>query len=359
MHILFCLGSMNKGGAERVIANLSNNFIERYKITIVITSNTCPEYELNKKINLISLDTNNKKENLIKRNIKRILKLRKIIKKEKPDVIVSLLPEPTYRVMLSKLFLKNKVIISVRNDPNAEYNTLIKRILVRLLYSNADGFIFQTADAQKWFSKKIQNKSTIIPNPINENFITHPFEGEREKKIVTVGRLVEQKNQKLLIDAFNKFQKEYQNYKLSIFGEGPLKDSLMKHIDDLGLNNKVFLEGEKKDIKSYIYDAEMFILSSDFEGMPNALMEAMALGIPCISTDCPCGGPKFLINNGINGYLFEVNNKEKLYQLMKKLAENKNIRDKFSKNANMICEKLNPNLIYSKWEEYIIKIYNK
>ena len=357
MKILFCLGSMTKGGAERVIANLSNEFVKRYDVSIVVTPPDKPMYEINKHVIYHTLDFSNDSEGIIKRTIRRIIRLRKILKEEKPDIILSLLPEPTFRVILAKTFLKIKTIISVRNDPNIEYNNFIKKMLVKILYTRADGFIFQTPDAQAWFSKKIQKKSVIIPNPINELFIEKPFDGQRENTIINVGRLVEQKNQDLLIDTFYEFQKVHSEYILKIYGEGKLKNKLEHKVKELNLIDKVLFMGEVNDLKEQIYKSGIFVLSSDYEGMPNALMEAMALGIPCISSDCPCGGPRFLIKNNKNGILFKVKNKDELLSALNRLVENVNFAKKIGDEANKICEQLNPTIIYRKFEEYILSTF--
>lgn len=358
MKMLYCLGSMNKGGAERVISNLCNDFINKHDITIVVTKAGNPMYELNKRINYYTLDTTNKKYNLVSRTCKRLKRLYKIIKFEKPDIIISFLPEPTYRVMLVNKILKKKVIISVRNDPNREYNSFVKKYLMKILYRDADGFVFQTPDAQKWFSSKIVRDSIVIPNPINNRFICTPYEGKREKSIVTVGRLTSQKNQILLIKAYEEVQKKHPEYSLKIYGTGELKDYLQDYINEKGLQDKVFLKGNCDDIKSEIYKAGMFVLSSDYEGMPNSLMEAMALGLPCIATDCKIGGPKYLIQDGINGLLCEVGNKKQLVDCINKIIE-KRIKENIGKNASESCKKYNSKRINQMWLNYMKKIIDK
>ena len=295
MKLLFCFDSMNRGGAERVIANLSNDFIKRHEITLVATREDKSMYELNQNIKYLSLDKYQKSKNIIIKNIRRIRKLKDIIAEEKPDIMISFLPSPSYRLIVANLFNNNKIIASIRNDPNIEYNNFFKKILANTLYSRANGIVFQTEDAKKWFSKKIQKKSTVITNPINEKFICKPYAGHRKKEIVNVGRLNTQKNHELLINAFSEVSKKHNDYILKIYGDGCLKEKLKNQINKLELEDKVFLMGMTDDVKSSIYKSSIFVLSSDYEGMPNALMEAMALGLPCISTNCPIGGPKYLI----------------------------------------------------------------
>ena len=355
MKIIFCLGSMSKGGAERVVANLCNYLIEENEVTIVTTKGKKSEYNLDERIKINCLENEEAKKNFILKNIERIKKLQKIVKNENPDIIISFLPEPSYRILFLKIFNhKLKVIVSVRNDPKVEYKSKINRLVMKMLYPLADGFVFQTQEAKEYFSKRIQRKSVIIPNPINEEFICEPYTGEREKTIVTVGRLEEQKNHKMLIDAFSKLPKEFNEYKLIIYGEGSLRHKLEQQINNLGLENRVILAGQVDDIKKEIYKAGVFVLSSNYEGMPNSLMEAMALGIPCISTDCPCGGPRFLIKDGYNGYLVPINDTYSLYKTMQNVLGKE--QTEISKRANKIIVNLNPNKINKDWHEYVNKI---
>ena len=256
-----------------------------------------------------------------------------------------------------KKIRKIPVIVSVRNDPNVEYKSKINNLVMKILYPLADGFVFQTEDAKNYFNKKIQSKSVIIPNSIKETFIQREiYTGEKDKIIVNIGRLEKQKNQELLIEAFNDVKDEFLDYNLYIYGEGTLKENLKNKIKEMDLENRVFLKGEVENIEEKIEKSSVFVLSSKYEGMPNALMEAMALGVPCISTDCPCGGPKFLIQNGVNGILAKVDKKEEIVQGIRKILSDENFANDISKNAIKIREKLNPKVINFKWKNYIEKI---
>lgn len=368
MKVLFCIDSLTKGGAERVICNLSNYLIEHNDVSIV-TLNTCtPEYLIDKKIELASLENNktiiyeNEKNNVIKKVLlmmKRIRLMKKQIKKINPDIIISFLPYTSFITLLANKKLNKKVIVSVRNDPKIEYESKIYNFLMKKLYPKANGFVFQTKDAKKYFDEIFDFDYEIIPNPINPDFVCKPFNGKRKMEIVNVGRLYHQKNQKLLIEAFSKIADKYPNYKLIIYGEGIERNNLQHQINELNLTNKVILYGNVSDIKEKIYESSLFVLSSNFEGMPNALMEAMALGLPVISTDCPCGGPKFLIKNNESGILVPINDVEKMANAMDKILSDNKLAKKISKNANKIGEQLSPNIINKKWEEYILKILNK
>lgn len=367
MRILFCIDSMTKGGAERVISNLSNYLINNgYDVNILTVINSNIEYDINPKVNLECLDdkfinVRNEKSGKIKKIanfVKRIKLMKKAVNKIRPDIIISFLP---YTSFITLKAIKNiPIIVSVRNDPKIEYSSKIYNFLMKKLYPKADGFVFQTEDAKQYFANIINVESKIIPNPINEEFVANQeFQGERKKEIVSVGRLFKQKNHQLLIDAFADLSNELLNYKLIIYGEGEDREKLQKIIRDKKLENRIFLPGNIKDVKGKIYDAKMFILSSDYEGMPNALMEAMALGVPVIATNCPCGGPEFLIENNTNGILIDVGDKEQLKNAILKIIKDREFSKKIAHNAIGISKKLAPEKINKKWENFIVEIYKK
>ena len=355
MKILFYIGSLEKGGAERVISNLANDFVKNNDIVMVTTINKI-EYSLEKKVKHYSLD-----ENVKLNALQRLKKLYKIIKDEKPNVIVSFLPEPSYRILLLRKFINIPIIVSVRNDPKREYSNFKRKILMKILYPLADGFVFQTEEAKEFFRKKIQNKSTIIPNPIKNEFLERKiYEGKKDNLIVSVGRLEKQKNHELLIEAFSDISKEISEYKLIIYGEGSLRKNLEEKIQNLNLQDKVFLPGTVDNIPEKIEKAKLFVMSSDYEGMPNALMEAMALGLVTISTDCPCGGPRFLIENEKNGYLVKINDKNGLAKSIKnvlKYSRDEKIEE-ISHNARKTALTLKEEKINKKWYKYILDITN-
>lgn len=354
MKILFNMGSLQKGGAERVATNLCNYLVNNNDISIVTTIKAESAYPLDEKVKVYNLDDNKPNSNFIIKNIKRIRALNKVIKEIEPDTIVSFLPEPSYRVLFLKIFnRKLKIIVSVRNDPKIEYASKINKIVMRVLYSLADGFVFQTKEAKEYFSKKIQERSVIIPNSINEEFINADISNEKQNIIVNVGRLEEQKNQELLIKAFIPIAKKY-DYKLIIYGEGNTRKKLETLVKENDLEEKVFLQGNTDNIKEKLNEAQIFVLTSKYEGMPNALMEAMAMGLACISTDCPCGGPKFLIKNNYNGILVD-NDINILSETIENLIIDENKRKKIAKNAVQIREKLNPDKINNEWKKYIEK----
>lgn len=361
MKITFCIDSLSKGGAERVLVNLANYFAKSKtnKINILtLRKDNNIAYMLNNNVELISLNINTGKKNAFQKIHNLILNLKtykKYIKKNNPDIIISFLPRASYYSAIIACITKTKLIISERNNPNSIYANKIKKFITTHLYKKANMLIFQTNMAKNFFCKKIQKKAVVIPNPVSEEFFNKCYNGKRNKNIVNVGRLTEQKNQKLLIDAFYDFSKRHNDYNLIIYGEGPLRTELEEYIKSLNLETLVKLPGIIDNIADKIVDSSMFVFTSNYEGMPNALMEAMTLGIPCISTDCPCGGPREIIDNGINGFLVPVGEKNEIVSKMEEIIMD-DVSQKFSINAVEKMQLYKNDLINEKWKNYIEKI---
>ncbi len=183
--------------------------------------------------------------------------------------------------------------------------------------------------------------------------------GPRRKEIVAIGRLEKQKNFHLLIDAFALFQKAHSDYVLTIYGQGSLKEELERYAKHNLLFNTYAFPGEKANVLELISNAAMFVLSSDYEGMPNVLIEAMALGLPVIATDCPVGGPRELITNGINGLLVPVGDKKVLFESMCALADDIFYAEKLGNNALKVRGKLEINKIANQWLDYLKNVCRK
>lgn len=354
MKIAFYINSICKGGAERVMVNLANDFTKRGDKIILITSfKDSGEYTYSDKIKRYVLEKNQASSSKIKRNYIRVSRLRKILKNESPDCLVSFMAEPNYRAIIASLGLKNKVIISVRNDPKREYNGRMGHFLGKMLLPLADGCVFQTEDAQSWFPKKLQRKSKIIYNAVKDEFFN--VEKNIEKNtVVTCGRLEEQKNHKMLINGFEMVSKNHTNAKLLIYGEGSLRTELQNIIDEKGLRDNIKLCGNSDDIPAVLSRADIFVLSSDYEGMPNALMEALAAGVPSISTDCPCGGPRVLIENNKNGFLTKVGDSKELASAIMKVMSDPSLKNKFSIESKKKAEEFRTFKILNSWYNYII-----
>lgn len=359
MKILFYINAIHDGGAERVMVNLAKYFSDTGYETILVTSfRDTWEYKIEGNVKRLTLEENEVKQGKIKRNFSRIIKLRDILKKEKPDVAVSFMAEPNFRLLVASLGLNVKTIVSVRNDPNKEYAGKIGKFVGKWILPIADGCVFQTKEAQEWFPERLQRKSTIIFNAVKEEFFhieRKPVAGE----IITCGRLEAQKNHKLLIDAFAEVGKEHPYAKLKIYGEGSLRNVLQEQINKLGVQDKAFLMGATNDVAKALQTADLFVLSSDYEGMPNALMEAMAVGVPCISTDCPCGGPRELLGSFSPEALFQLNDRENLYIKINKMLGDKELKNEKGAVCKKVAEGFKSNAVFKSWEKYFCLVLAK
>ncbi len=355
--IIFMIGSLQNGGAERVISVLANKFIEKYEVHVVTIMENKIDYDLNDGIKYTYIMENDDDKHGINRNFVRIKNIRKYIKTVKPDVVVSFLWATNIVAIISCLFLKQRLILSERNDPKHEPVNSLARTIRNVLFSvrTNNYFVFQTSYAKQCFNKSIQKKSQIIFNPIKEN-IPERYEARRAKKIVCVARLVEEKNIEMLLRAFKKVIEKHPDYLLYLYGRGPLKEKLEEEAIRLKIEKNVIFKGFSKNVHEEIKDATMFVLPSNYEGISNAMLEAMALGIPTICTDCPAYGAREFIKDGENGYLVNVNDEKMLEERMLSIIENDAIQNKFSKEACKIVERINCDVICNQWEAFISSI---
>lgn len=173
--------------------------------------------------------------------------------------------------------------------------------------------------------------------------------GRTGKTIVAVGRLQPQKNYGMLLKAFARFHKRYPEYSLHVYGKGEMLEELQKEAQRLQIDAAVVWEGFRKDVLSCILSAGMYVLPSNYEGISNALLEAMAIGLPVISTDCPIGGSKMCIQDGKNGLLVPCGEEEKFAEAMMHLAEDRAYADALGKEAANIRSSFSEETISQKW----------
>lgn len=355
--LMFYIDSMQMGGANRVMANLTSYFSKiGVKVVLVNDIRTKPEkkeYEIETKVKRVFLDDKiDNENNKIIKNLKRIQRLRRVMQDEKPDAVISFMGPPNERMVVATLGLKVKTIVSVRSDPYMEYGRGIRRVVANILFSIANGCVFQTDEAARYFRRRIVKKSRIIFNPINPKF----YQVEHKKEnghIIVVGRLQHMKNPELILNAFAKIEKKYPWCELDFFGTGDLEKSLVEKVKRYGLVGRVNFKGLAMNIEEELARASVFVLCSDYEGMPNALMEAMAVGLPVISTDCPCGGPRMLILNPDQGLLVPCNDIESMVRALEKVLENKELRQKMSVESRKRARQFHPDIVYKEWEMYI------
>lgn len=349
--IAIAIPSLAMGGAERVASELANEFVrEGLDVKFILLDHNEVYYKLDEKIQVFYNDYNKDKSSYL-RNKARIKKFRKWLKDNSIEVLISFLTSSNFLSILATKNTSIKVYISERSDPN---KTSIKiKIIRRFLYRYCTGAIFQTEDAKKCFSKTVQKKSIVIKNPIKNDLPNWNSIEKHNESIVTAVRLEKSKNIPMLLKAFSKLIQTYDNYQLIIFGDGPEYNSIKDKVQELNIENKVVLRGKSNEWHKEAINAMMFVLTSDYEGMSNSLLEALAMGIPSISTDHPIGGAREVIQNGENGFLVPVNDREALTNKMIELIENRELQVNFSRKAEQIKKNLNVQQIAKEWLQFI------
>lgn len=309
-HIIFAIGSLFGGGAERVVSTWASALSEKgYKVSIVLFSRLENEYPVNEKVEIIPIAESQQACNDMS-VLKRIGFIRNTLKRITPDVVISFLPIMQVYVRIATIGLRIPRVETIRISP---WNASILKTKFSKLWLNcfktSKAVILQSNDQKPFFTEKVQKKTVVIPNPINPKYIeTAKTEyNPQSHKIVAAGRLSEQKNYKMMIDAVKIVSNEYSDVSLSIYGVGDLEVQLSKYIKDQCLESNVRLMGRCNELYNEYTHSDLYVMSSDYEGMPNALAEAMAIGLPCISTDCKTG-PRDLIDDGENGFLVPCNN---------------------------------------------------
>lgn len=352
---LLYVSCMQRGGTERMVSVYTKRLLEKGCQAAVLTNfRVGDEYELPEDAPRLNLQERIRVSgNRALNYIRRLREIRGICKSRGAEVAVAFGKSNALRLLLACAGLKTKVIIAVRTDPAAEYGGRAEAWLMKKLFALADGFIFQTRMQRDFFGRRIAKKSAIVPNSIEESFLQERYTGERENKIVSVGRLHAIKNHKLLLRSFARIAARTPETELVIWGEGSFRRELEQEIVRLGLQGRASLPGTVDDVAEQIKKAAVFVLSSDREGMPNALLEAMALGVPSISTDCPCGGPAEIIQDGKNGYLVRVGDEERLAERMIKLLSDKELQESFSTAAVGVRRRFSEKNTFDRFYEYL------
>lgn len=344
--ILIVSGSMNRGGAERVISLISNELITRgWNIVILTILDSRCGYQLKSGIKLVNISKKGQNQIL---SIPRLARgIRQIIRSEKPDTVVSFMIAINIVTWMATRGMHVRFTPSERNDPSTGRN-MIFQILQKIVYKNADLTVFQTQRAKNFFSPEIRRKSLVIPNPID---IQVSAKEERKHKIVSIGRLEPQKNQELLIRAFNTVHLKNHDYTLEIYGDGSLRNKLQELIDSLDLTSSVYLRGNQKNVHEQIADAEMFVLSSNFEGLSNALLEAMMMGLPCISTNC--AGSDEAIEDKVTGLLVRVGDQTGLAEAMDWMISNPILAKKMGEKGKESTHRYTKDSVVNQWESIL------
>ena len=344
--LIVSIATLGSGGAERVLSILSKYFTDEYDSVIYLLWLHHPVfYKYDKRVKIVDISQESGSNNLIRK----MLWFRSYVKKEDPTLVLSFLWPWSMKVIISLLFTPFRIVVAERQDPHIVKGGILMRIFREMLYRMTSGIVVQTEVNSKYYKGDVR----VIYNPVSlpGDKVGLALKVKKENVVVSVGRLIPQKNQALLIKAFGLFHQTHPNYKLIIYGEGDLKEQLNKLAIELGIDNSVEFPGNVNDVYSHLLSAKLFVLSSNYEGMPNALLEALCLGLPCISTRV--SGASELIDDGYSGILVDKENVGQMSEAMKNILDHETMAYDMGREAAKVFEKTKPHAICRQWIDYI------
>lgn len=388
--VYIVLYTLSVGGAERHASSIANYLSEQgYDVEIVLLHNDAIEYNLLKEVDVAPLTNYKYPESILNPKVsfwnRVLLKTYKKTSKREYDFLnKKIYIESLYLNKLDFYFsnkndIRDSIVISFMTIPNIITAMLKKKFgyklvlgeftspqlefkpdapenrLKQMYFPYADGFVFQTYEQEEFYSYLTNIKKAVIPNPIDEINVK-PFHGVRKKEIVNYCKHVKAKNLPLLIKSFAKLVKEYPEYKLVIYGDGPERKSTEKCIVEQGVQGSVILKPYAKNVLELVRESTMFVSSSNREGISNSMLEAMAIGLPTICTDCPAGGARMFIDSYRNGIIVPVNDPDALYEAMKYIINNPDKAENMSVNALAIKETLEKNKILHQWNCFLLDL---
>lgn len=349
--LIFC-SSLGSGGAERVLSILSTPFAEHYdEVEFVMWYDIPVFYQIDPRVKLTCVE----KMCGSSSTPKKMLWFRRYVKHDKPSLMLSFSTPFNMIALMVTMCTKTKVVVAERNDPRSfRWGYLLKKCR-DILYSKAYGILAQTEHSKNYFTGKLLRKTSVIYNPVTmpEEMVGVATKIVKKTLIATAARLAPQKQQDLLIECFAQFSQTHPEYKLEIYGSGPELNNLQEKAAKCGVEDKVLFPGSVQDLWHRIAPAKMFIMTSLFEGMSNSLIEAMCLGIPCVSTKV--SGATDLIKHGENGFLVEIGDKEAICKYMEEIASDEQYAIRIGQEATKIYDILNVERISHQWIEYLDK----
>lgn len=361
MRIALAISSFDIGGAQRVMALMANHWAAQgHDVTLVsLCSQSQDRFELHHLVNRVPLNLMSVSAHLgqaLSQNAVRVLRLRDELRRLQPDVVISFMDTTNVLTILASCGLNIPVIISERVDPRLHAIGAAWNTLRSLLYRRADALVVQSPDLGGW-AKEVAGDArvAIIPNPIKPMFNGSAKAAHRlgdGHTVVAMGRLVRQKGFDLLIEAFARCAEQHPEWSLVILGEGEERSNLESLLAAKGLQDRVRLAGQVPYPGQTLGQADLFVLSSRFEGFPNALMEAMACKLAVISTDCP-SGPRDIVRDGVDGLLIPPDDIYALAKGMDRLMANPAERQRLGACAMEVIERFSIEKIMSMWDELL------
>lgn len=321
---MIAIHGLAQAGAERVAASWANYLAQHgHEVAVMVYASEENTYDLDQRVRIVPMAASREAYSQLPK-VKQLLKMRQLVRQEKPQVIISFLPRMQINMMLATFGLRAKRLETVRNNPWIDRDVGKKRFLWNLCFRRSSGIIIQIGEQALYFPEKLQKKITVIGNPISKDFAQQVKQYGEEGicKFVSVARISPQKNYAMMVRAFAKTIQKDSPCKLDIYGAGAPQavEELQALIEQLGMEQHITLCGWRKDISQILTSYDGFLMSSNYEGMPNALAEAMATGLVCLSTDCKTG-PKDMIEDGINGYLATTGSEDSFAEGIQKMRQ--------------------------------------
>lgn len=350
--IIFVVQYLTYGGAERVAAELITEWVRRgCKITVVqlFPDEFSNSHAMPDGIEYINFDLGKNKYVKLIRGVRGLVR---VMKQYPNATVIGFVNRAIIVVGIASLFTNNRIVLSERNNPYLSPTPYIRRLLRDWSFGRADACVFQTPDARDYFSDTVRKKGTIIPNPINPT-LPERYEGEREKIIVAAGRLALQKNFPMLIKAFALLHNDFPEYKLVIYGRGSREDELRQLTKTLGVERSVEFPGFSDNIFEDMLRSAVYVSSSDHEGISNSMLEALAMGIPSVVTDCPIGGARMVVKDGVNGILVPVGDVQAMSEGIRKILTDQDFAESIGKEAYRIRNEFPVDKIADRWLEVI------
>ncbi|MBE7053783.1 MAG: glycosyltransferase family 4 protein [Ruminococcaceae bacterium] len=359
MKILFVISCLSYGGAEKNLMLVANHFNEiGHSVAICNFNERETMQQVNENIKYYeNTEVYEKKGKFAWVGLRKMQYdfLKSTCKDFKPDVIISFLGIPNFLSVICGKSLKTPVIISERADPYRSTSKLDK--IMHFMFNKADGAVFQSYGAQEFYSEKLQKKSKVIPNPVLNVNTDYMYDAKNaDKTIAFAGRFeTAQKRQDIMIKSMKKVLDKYPDYKLIFYGDGQNEEDIKNLAKETGIDKNVVFAGVSDNLTRDISKSEIYVLTSDYEGIPNTLIEAMTIGMPCVSTDCSPGGARMLIDSGVNGTLVPCGDVDAIAKAIIYYIENKDIAAEHGKKAISLKDKYCYDVIMKKWEEYVLK----
>lgn len=345
MKLTFVTSTLHAGGAERVISLLANSFCQKgYEVEIVCINKHLVFYPIDEKVKVWFAEDEVKSLSILKK----MMWLRKHINSERPNVVIAFMLEVYCVTLASLIGVSVPVISSERIDPH--FFGRAKGLLRWLLLRRTTHLVVQTVRIKDFYSAKLQSRTTIIPNPVTDKvFSLTPT--LKQKRIIAVGRLAYQKNYPMMFRAFAKVHHDFPDWQLVVYGNGPQKDEIRGVIERLGMEGHIILAGKSDHVVEEMNKSSLFVMSSDYEGMSNALLEAVCVGLPVISTDV--SGAKDLITDGVNGYIVPVGNERVLTLALSSILSSPEKMDEMGRQSKALAPRFREEQIVGQWEELI------